>query len=424
MAVFALCDCNHFYVSCERVFRPDLENRPCGVLSNNDGCFVARSPELKALGIPMGAPWHQYKDLCAQHNVAVFSSNYALYGDMSRRVMDCLSTFTPDLEVYSIDEAFLGLDGFSHLNPTDYGQQMRRQVKQWTGIPISVGIGPTKTLAKIANYVAKRRKSGVFDLCEPAVQDALLPTIPVREIWGIGHRRAKRLEPLGIHTAADLRAADATAIRQVLTVAGERIVHELRGGVCLELEDVQPKKNILSSRSFGHLVTQKAPLLEAIADYAARAAYKLRAQGSRCGALSVFLQTNRFHKGEPQYSNSCAWSFDIPASDTREIIHAARACLSALYRPAFRYHKCGVLLLDLAPDILVQGHLFRNPDYQRSDGLMSLVDSLNAAMGKGTLRFAAQGVEKGRHRKTWEMRQQWRSNRYTSRWDELVTVRC
>lgn len=425
MAIFALCDCNNFYASCERVFRPKLNNRPVAVLSNNDGCIIARSQEVKDLGIPMGAPWHTYKDLCAQHQVTVFSSNYALYGDMSQRVMDCLNGFTPEMEVYSIDEAFLQLDGFGHLDLDDYGQHMRRTVRQWTGIPIGVGIGPTKTLAKIANFVAKKRTTtGVFNLCDRSVQDDVLPTIPIDEIWGVGPRWAKKLQGIGLQTAADLRAADASAIHQVLNVTGERIVHELRGVACLELEEVQPKKNIMSSRSFGCMVTEKHLLLEAIADYAARAAVKLRKQGSRCGGLSVFLKTNRFQKHKPQYSNSCAWSFVVPTNDSREIIRAARSCLAALYRPGFQYHKCGVLLVDLAPETTEQGDLFVSTDHQQSDALMGLMDSLNTKMGRGTVAFAAQGLEKGRQRKNWGMRQQRRSPRYTSRWGELITVRC
>ncbi|WP_038020296.1 Y-family DNA polymerase [Synechococcus sp. PCC 7335] len=425
MPIFALCDCNQFYVSCERVFRPELEHRACGVLSSNDGCFIARSPKLKALEVPMGGPWHKYKKICAQHNVAVFSSNYALYGDMSQRVMACLGTFTPDMEVYSIDEAFLQLDGFAHLDLTDYGRQMQKKVHQWTGIPIGVGIGPTKTLAKVANYVAKKRTtSGVFNLCDRTLQDEVLPTIAVGNIWGIGRRWTLKLNAIGIETAADLRAAEPRTIRQVFNVVAERIVHELRGTACLGLEEIQPKKNIMCSRSFGRMIAEKHLLLEAIADHAARAAGKLRRQGSRCGGLQVFLQTNRFRQHEAQYSNSCTWSFTVPSSDSREIIHAARACMAQLYRPEFEYHKCGVMLFDLAPATTVQGNLFCSTDHEQSDELMALMDSLNAKMGRGTVRFAAQGLEKGKQRKSWGMRQQWRSPRYTTRLKEIVKVRC
>ena len=373
----------------------------------------------------MGGPWHEYQNLCVKNNVAVFSSNYALYGDMSQRVMACLSTFTPDLEVYSIDEAFLQLDGFAHLDLTEYGQQMQQRVRQWTGIPIGVGIGPTKTLAKVANYVAKKRtSSGVFNLCDRAIQDQVLPTIAVGDIWGIGRRWAARLNAIGIETAAELRDADPRMIRQGFNVVAERIVYELRGTACLGLEEIQPKKTIMCSRSDRRMISVKHLLLEAIADHAARAAGKLRGQGSRCGGLQVFLQTNRFRKHEAQYSNSCTWSFIVPSSDTREIIHAARACMAQLYRPRFEYHKCGVMLLDLSPNTLSQGNLFCSTDHERSDELMALMDSLNAKMGRGTLTFAAQGLEKGKQRKSWGMRQQWRSPRYTTRLKEIVKVRC
>ncbi|MEM9817195.1 MAG: Y-family DNA polymerase, partial [Cyanobacteria bacterium P01_D01_bin.6] len=244
MPIFALVDANNFYASCERVFNPALINRPICILSNNDGCIVARSNEAKALGIPMGAPWHQYKEVCARNHVAVFSSNYALYGDMSQRVMDCLATFTPDLEIYSIDEAFLQLDGFRYLDLSDYAVTIRRTVYQWTGIPVSVGLGPTKTLAKVANHIAKKRtKTGVFSLCDRATQAALLPTIELGDIWGIGRRWEQRLRVMGMATAADLRAANPKVIRQRFNVVAERIVHELNGVACLGLEDVAPRKN-------------------------------------------------------------------------------------------------------------------------------------------------------------------------------------
>lgn len=425
MRVYALVDVNNFYASCERVFNPALAKRPVAVLSNNDGCLIARSQEVKDLGIPMGAAYHQYRPLLQRHKVAIFSSNYALYGDMSQRVMNCLGTFTPDQEIYSIDESFLRFDVRQNESLPALGQRIRQIIARWTGLPVCVGFGPTKTLAKVANFVAKKRTTeGVFSLYDQVAQDAVLPTIPVDEIWGIGTRWAKRLQPLGIQTAADLRAANANTIRKVLSVVGERIVHELRGGVCIDLEEVQPKKNIMASRSFGRLVTKQEDVLEAVADHAARAAQKLRNQNSRCGGLQVFLKTNRFQQHKPQYSNSCAWSFVVPSSDSREIIHAARACLAKLYRPGGEYHKCGVLLLDLAPSSTVQGDLFTSTDHRRSDALMGVMDSLNAKMGCGTVTFAAQGVEKGRRRKTWGMRQQWRSPRYTTRWQELTVVKC
>lgn len=419
MPIFALVDCNNFYASCERVFNPALNHRPVVVLSNNDGCIVARSNEAKALGIPMGAPLHQYRVLCDKHQVAVFSSNYALYGDMSRRVMECLNTFTPDMEVYSIDEAFLQLDGFVHLDLTAYAATMRRRVYQWTGIPVSIGIGPTKTLAKIANHVAKKRtKTGVFSLLDSQVQQEVLPSIEVGDIWGIGSRWAKKLQGMAIHTADDLSQADPTMIRKALNVVGERIVHELQGTACLSLEAVQPRKNIMCSRSFGKLVTDRTELLEAISSHAARAAEKLRKQNSRAGGVSVFLKTNRFRANELQYYGGETYTFTCPSNDTREIIRAARKGIHALYRQGFRYHKCGVMLLDIAPADVSQPNLFHDSDYERRDQLMQLVDSLNANFGRNAVFFAAQGTKQN-----WQMRSDRRSHRFTTRWGELLQVR-
>ena len=424
MAVFALVDCNNFYASCERVFQPALENKPVCILSNNDGCIIARSNEAKALGIKMGDPWHKRKAFCQEHGVAVFSSNYTLYGDMSRRVMLCLQKFTPDVEVYSIDEAFLQLDGFEYLNLEEYGTTIRRTVYGCTRIPVCIGIGPTKTLAKVANHLAKARQkqgigSGVLDLCDRNVRNVVLPVIAVEDIWGVGRRWGKRLQAMGIHTAAQLRDAEPKAMRQVFSVVMERMVHELRGTSCLGLEDIQAKKNIMSSRSFGRMVTDKGELLEAVSSYAARAAEKLRRQGSRANGLYVFLQTNRYRPRHPQYQNSATCSFVLPTSDTGEIISAARSSINCLYRAGFQYHKCGVMLLDIAPASTVQGDLFHTVDYERSDRLMQVVDRLNARMGRGTVGFAARGIKR-----SWEMRQELRSPRYTTRWDELVQVKC
>ena len=420
MVTFALVDVNNFYVSCERVFDPKLIGRPAITLSNNDGCIIARSPEAKALGIKMGEPWYQRSAFCQQHGVAVFSSNYALYGDMSQRVMRLLETFTPELELYSIDEAFLKLDGFEHLNLEKYAQQIKQKIYQWTGLSVCVGLGPTKTLAKVANYVAKERsKTGVFDLSCLYMQDETLPTIAVEEIWGIGQRWAKKLGAMGIKTALELRDVPPNLIRQKFSVVAERVVLELRGVSCLGLETVQPKQNIVVSRSFGKAVIERESLLEAIACYASRAAEKLRVQHSRCGALHVFLLTNRFCLSKPQYQASTTWSFNCSTNDTRDIIHAARECLSSLYHEGLCYSKCGVMLSAISPDDAVQGNLLHTPDYQRSEQLMQVVDQLNAQMGKGTVTFAAQGINR-----SWKMRQQWRSPRYTTRWSELMRVHC
>jgi len=418
MKVFALVDCNNFYASCERVFDPSLKNRPIVVLSNNDGCIVARSNEARALGIPMGVPFFESKAVIKKYNVAVFSSNYQLYGDMSQRVMDSLRRFAPDMEVYSIDEAFLRLDHLQPRNLTDYCTTMRAKVMQWTGIPVSIGIGPSKVLAKVANQVAKKQTDdGVFDIRSQQAQDEILKTLDVEKLWGIAGRWAERLGRIGIEKASELRDASPTIIRKQLSVVGERILRELKGQSCIDLEDIQPRKNIMSSKSFGTLLTQKEPLEEALANYAARACEKLRQQNSRAQAVYVFVQTNGFREMDKQYNNALTWSLTVPTSDTRLIIEAAKFCLSRIYKQGYRYKKTGIMLLDLIPATLEQKHLFVDFDHRPGDHLMALVDRINKDHGPDTLFFGAQGVAR-----EWKMRCGSRSPRYTTQWDELLRV--
>jgi DNA polymerase V len=414
MKVFALVDCNNFYASCERVFDPRLKNRPIVVLSNNDGCIVARSNEVKALGIPMGVPFFEQKALIKKHKIAVFSSNYQLYGDMSQRVMDSLRLFAPDIEVYSIDEAFLRLDHLEPRDLVDYCTTIRAKVMQWTGIPVSIGIGPTKVLAKVANRVAKKQTDdGVFDIRSRKAQDEILRTLEVEKLWGIARRWAERLRRIGITKASELRDASPVIIRKHLSVVGERLVRELRGDSCIDLEDIQPRKNIMSSKSFGNLLTQKEPMEEALANYAARACEKLRKQNSRAQAVYVFVGTSEFSK--EQYSNSLTCSLTVPTSDTRLIIETAKLCLNRIYKPGYRYKKTGVMLLDLIPAALEQKHLFVDSDPRPGDHLMDTVDRINQDHGPDTVFFGAQGVNR-----EWKMRCGSRSPRYTTQWDELL----
>ncbi len=414
---FALIDCNNFFASCERVFNPALENKPVVVLSNNDGCIVARSNEAKALGIPMGAPLFQYKELMKQHQVQVFSSNFQLYGDMSDRVMATLAAHLPDIEVYSIDEAFVRLDGMPVGDYFAYCQKVREIVKQWTGMSVSIGIGPTKVLAKLANHIAKKRiEEGVFEVSSDNTQ--VLQSFPVEDIWGVGWKWSQKLRRLGIGTAYDLQQADARFIRKSLTVTGERLHRELNGVSCLELEEVQPRNNILSSRSFGRPVTEKVELAEALANYVSIACRKLRNQHSRAGGLRVFLKTNKFRSTDPQYYNSAIIEFDMPASDTGELIAAAKRGLDAIYRKGYRYKKCGVLLVDLVPDTHHQQHLFCQKDYTKSDKVMVALDLINQRYGKETAFFAAQGIKR-----EWQMRSDLRSLRYTTVWGELRVIK-
>jgi DNA polymerase V len=415
---FALVDCNNFYASCERVFDPSLKERAIVILSNNDGCIVARSNKAKSLGIPMGVPVFEQKAVIKKHNVAVFSSNYQLYGDMSKRVMDSLGLFTPDMEVYSIDEAFLRLDYLQPRNLFEYCKTIREKILQWTGIPVSIGIGPTKVLAKIANHIAKKQTDvGVYDIRSQHNQDEILESLNINKIWGIAGRWSERLNRMGIYKASELRDASPSIIRKQLSVVGERILRELKGQSCIDLESIQPRKNIMSSKSFGKLLTKKEPLEEALSNYTARACEKLRKQNSRAQAVHVFVQTNGFRETDRQYNNAITHTLTTPTSDTRIIIEAAKFCLSRIYKHGYRYKKTGIMLLDLIPASLEQKQLFVDLDHRQSDHLMSIVDRVNKEQGSDTLFFGAQGVNR-----EWKMRCGSRSPRYTTQWDELLTV--
>jgi len=414
VASFALVDCNNFYVSCERVFDPSLARVPVAVLSNNDGCIIARSNEVKAMGVPMGAPYFQFKKLLARRGTRIFSSNYALYGDMSSRVMQVLGHCAPDVEVYSIDEAFLHLAGNGKAE--QQAREARRCVLQWTGIPTGIGIGPTKTLAKIANRFAKKfpEYGGVFDLTQRRDASDLLELVKVEDVWGIGSCRRKLLNAHGIHTARELRDANKKWIQQRLTITGLRTVYELRGVSCLPLEDAQPaKKGITSSRSFGEAVTEPEQLREALASYVTRAAEKLRGQASICGMLTVFITTKHFGKG-PHYTNSRTVTLPEPTAYTPNLISFAEACLEKIYRPGYRYRKAGVMLTAIQPKGSTQAHLFESADHSVNGALMDVVDEINGRWGRGTVFFAASGTKQA-----WAMKQVQRSPRYTTRWDEV-----
>ncbi len=418
--VIALVDCNNFYVSCERVFNPRLEGRPVIVLSNNDGCVVARSEEVKKMGVVMGSPAFKCRDLIKQHGIKVFSSNYALYGDMSQRVMETLSQFTPEMEVYSIDEAFLSLTGFRHLDLTDYASHIRITVKKWTGIPVSIGIGPTKTLAKVANRIAKKNPehNGVFDLTACPERDRLLDGLDVADIWGIGDQYAKFLNRHGIRTALQLRDAPDDMIREHLTVVGLRIVHELRGTSCLPLEVVhQPRKGIVSSRSFGRPVKTLAELRESVADYMASAAERLRGQHSVASYVHVFIATNRFKK-EPQYSNFITQRLPVPTASTQDLIRYALANLLKIYRPGYRYKKAGVMLTGIMADNRAQLDLFEPFTYRMNRKvIMGVMDEINNRWGGDTVHYAASGIGQ-----LWQMKQSRKTPRFTTQWREIPVV--
>ena len=417
--VFAIVDCNNFYASCERVFNPGLAGKPLVVLSNNDGCVVARSQEAKALGVKMAQPWFQCQHLVKPHGLIALSSNYALYADMSRRVMAILAGFTPEQEVYSIDESFLGFSSQFEVNYCEIGLKVREKVFKWTGLPVCVGFAPSKTLAKLANHWAKTQPefAGVCDYTAlPATQRlALLQATPVGEVWGVGRGLTEKLAELGIHSVADLQAADPAWLGGRFSVVLARTVEELRGVSCLQLEDVAPpKQQIMTSRSFGVPVTELAELREAMTAYTTRAAEKLRAEGQLAGEIQVFIRTSPFKPDAPQYSGALRLRLPEPTDDTLRLVKAARFLLRRLYRPGFIYQKAGILLSELQPATLNQGQLFGNVDIARRGRLMTVMDRLNRDMGRGTLFLAGAGIDCN-----WRMRQGNRSPRYTTHWAEI-----
>jgi DNA polymerase V len=414
--IFALVDCNNFYVSCERAFNPKLQGRPVVVLSNNDGCIVARSNEAKALGIGMGVPAFEVEKILEENNVEVFSSNYALYADMSGRVMKTLSMFTPDIEIYSIDEAFLNLAGFK-CSLHDYGRKICRTVKRWTGIPVTVGIGRTKTLAKIANRIAKHsgRGDGVRDLTDVASLNDTLAEIPVEKIWTVGIKTTIKLKRAGIKTALDLQKADINWIRQKFGVVGVRTVYELRGMSCYPLEQNPPvKKTIAVSRSFGKPVESIDELKESVACYCSRGGEKLRQHGLAAGLMTVYVTTSRFI--ENKYFNSHTIEFPVATSDTMELIRGALLCIGKLYRRGFLFKKAGIVLGGLVSEEWIQGNLFDGVDRARSRRLMQAIDTINTRLNC-PLRWAAEGLDR-----LWKVKFNRRSYRYTTRWDELPPV--
>ena len=412
----ALVDCNNFYASCERVFNPKLIGVPVVVLSNNDGCVIARSEESKKLGIKMGTPAFQNEQMFRQNGVQVFSSNYALYGDMSARVMSTMRTMVEHMEVYSIDEAFLALEDWQG---ESFAKELRAKVRQWTGIPVSVGIASTKTLAKLANRYAKKNPqcNGVFDLSalEP---DEILAQIECPDVWGIGRRTAAKLATHGIKTALDLKHADASMIRNELGVVGERMLRELNGISCMELEESPPsKKGIASARSFGHQVTSLEEIEEALATYVARIAEKLRTGKLLASRISVFVETNYFRPELPQYERSAQGTFMNPTNQTSELISKSLELLRKIYRTGFQYKKTGAFVTELVNEAEVQMTLFGDAANPRRISLQTAVDQLNKRLGTNTVRYGSMGVEQ-----TWKMRQERKSRCYTTRWNDLLVA--
>ena len=418
--LLALIDGNSFYCSCERVFDPKLAKRPVIVLSNNDGCAVARTQEAKDLGIRMGEPYFKIRELCRDEGVAVFSSNYTLYGDMSARMNTIYRQWAPDVEVYSIDESFLDLTGFKRRDIDAWARDLRSTVRQWTGIPTCVGIGPTKTLAKLANHIAKKRAElgGVCDLTNAAARDRWLAKIEVGEVWGIGGASERKLLAIGVETVAQLRDLDPRLARKMLSVVGERTVLELRGIACLALEHVAPqRKGCAVTRSFGKPVTTLAGMLEAVAAYATRAGEKLRRHGLETAHLSVFMHTSEFNARDRPYSAATTVQFPESTNDTLDLVKTAQRAARAIYRDGFRYSKAGIVMDDLIPAGSGPRPLFDARDRDQSERLMTAIDAVNAKFGRGAIAPAAAGI-----RRDWQTKFDMRSPRYTTRIAELPRI--
>ena len=420
MDVFALVDCNSFYASCEKVFNPALKDKPVAVLSNNDGIIVARSKEVKDLGIPMGQPVFKIEHLIKKHDVKLFSSNYTLYADMSRRVMETLKTFSPQVEVYSIDEAFVifPLNTVENSSLEDYGRVIKNTVEKWTGIPVSVGIGPSKTQAKLANRLAKKipEHKGVFSIVNHSDIDMILDSVDVADLWGIGRQYAKLLKNAGIRTARQLREAPDQWVRKYMTVVGLRLVHELRGIPCYEVElEVDPKKGIVSSKSFGKLTSDFDEIRESVASYTARAAEKLRAQKSVAEFITVFITTNPYKKEMPQYGNVQTRAFKAPTADTSVMIKVACNIFDQIYKSGFLYKKSGIMLTGITYEEDIQYDAFTKA-YVQTEGktVMDIIDKINKEHGRDTIQLASMGTEK-----KWNMKREKLSPRYTTSWDEL-----
>ncbi|PXW42094.1 DNA polymerase V [Klebsiella oxytoca] len=421
--MFALCDVNSFYASCETVFRPDLKGRPVVVLSNNDGCVIARSAEAKPF-VKMGEPYFKQKDMFRRHGIIAFSSNYELYADMSNRVMTTLEELSPRCEIYSIDEAFCDLTGVRNCRDlTEFGREIRETVLRRTHLTVGVGIAQTKTLAKLANHAAKqwqRQTGGVVDLSNLERQRKLMALLPVDEVWGVGRRISKKLEAMGIDTVLKLADTDIRFIRKHFNVVLERTVRELRGEPCLGLEEFAPvKQEIVCSRSFGDRITEYHEMRQAICSYASRAAEKLRGEHQYCRFISAFVKTSPFALNEPYYGNNASVKLLTPTQDSRDIITAATKCLDVIWRDGHRYQKAGVMLGDFYSQGVAQLNLFDdNAPRQNSEKLMEVLDHLNAKDGRGTLYFAGQGIQTA-----WQMKREMLSPRYTTRYSDLIHVR-
>ena len=418
--MYALVDCNNFYCSCERVFEPKLDQKPVVVLSNNDGCVISRSEEAKALNIKMGTPHFIFEEFIKQNNVSVFSSNYVLYGDMSLRVSETLSQFAPRLEIYSIDESFLDMHDLRYIDLLDLGVNIKYTVQQHTGIPVSIGIAPTKTLAKMANKFAKkqRKDTGVFWAANSNLINEMLEFTEVGDIWGIGAQYAKFLIKNGFKNALELRDAPEEWIRANLTVVGQRLLNELRGIPAIEWKfEAPPKKNICTARGF-ELIKTKHELAEALSTYAANCAVKLRRQNSACKFIDVFIETNPFRRDDKQYRRSIKMELPVATNNTSYLVKSAMQALDIIYADGYNYHKCGIIVEDLVPENTLQYSMFEQLESAKQKSITLTVDNLNAFYGRDAIRLATQG-----YGKKWHLRQMKLSPCYTTKIDEIKKVK-
>ena len=419
--MFGLIDCNNFYASCERVFNPSLNRRPVVVLSNNDGCVIARSAEAKALGIPMGEPAYKLKALIEANQVVVFSSNYVLYGDMSHRVMTTVAQFAPDMEIYSIDEAFLLFDGFENINLKEYGEIIVRTTTRNTGIPVSLGIAPTKTLAKLANKFAKKYKDyrGVCVIDTDEKREKALKLTAVGDVWGIGRQYAKKLEYYSIHTAWDFTQRSKSWVRHTMGVVGERTWLELKGTPCVEMDKTTTKKSICTSRSFGERLTELSPISEAVSNFAASCAEKLRKQHSLASVIMVFIQTNPNATNLPQHCKQVVLQLPVPTNDTTELINFALRGLKAIFAEGFQFKKAGVIVSEIVPERPLQGDLFDTRNRDKFSRIMTVMDSLNASYGKQKVKIAAQGFDR-----KWRLKNEKLSPCYSTKLEDVLEIKA
>ena len=418
--MFALIDCNNFYASCERAFNPKLNHQPVVVLSNNDGCVIARSNEAKDLGIPMGAPAFEYQSVFKQKNIHVFSANFALYGDMSNRVMSILSEYSPDIEIYSIDECFLKLKGFDLFDLQQYGLEMKQKVFKWTGIPISVGIAPTKALSKVANRIAKKypqQTGGAYIIKNTEQKNKALKWLKIEDVWGIGYQHAKKLKSIGVQTAYDFTQLNNDWVKKNLAIVGLRLKRDLEGIPTLNLEHVQAKKNIATTRSFEKPYTEFSDLKERISSFAIACAEKLRKQKSCCKGLLVFIRTNRFNPNLPQYNPKISIQLPFPTNSSIEISKFATFALQQIYKSNYAYKKAGVIVYDFHPENQLQLSLFDNRNTKHIN-LMKVMDSINQSYGQQKIKIASQDLKR-----IWKMKQEKLSPKYTTKLEDVIVVK-